>query len=69
MHYIYIYIYIYIYVYSVFPPVFLTSTYTLPERQSSQSDPVHIPCLEDNPHNLTKYESKGTSKNPNLPTV
>ena len=26
--------------------------------------PPHIPCLNDNPHNLTKYESKGTSNIP-----
>ena len=26
--------------------------------------PSHIPCLKDNPQNLTKYESKGTLKIP-----
>ena len=24
----------------------------------------YIPCLKENPHNLAKYESKETSKNP-----
>ena len=48
---------------TVFPALKLIQ-YELLHNEYRLLYPPHIPCLNDNPYNLTKYESKGTSNIP-----